>query len=51
MRQDTAHEALEKLRLWLDDLRETHPRYADQSALFMLMLERFKTDIYPEEEA
>ena len=50
MNPDSAHEALEKLRLWLDDLRENHPRYADQSALFLLMLERFKTDNYPEEE-
>lgn len=50
-RQRTAldHEALEKLRLWLEDMRENHPRFADEMALFLLMLERFKADNYPKE--
>lgn len=47
MSTDSAHEALEKLRLWLEDNRENHPRFANETALFLLMLERFKNDYYP----
>ena len=49
MNTDSAHEALENLRLWLEDARENHPRFANETALFLLMLERFKSDYYPGE--
>lgn len=50
MSTDSAHEALENLRLWLEDNRENHPRFAAETALFLLMLARFKSDYYPGEE-
>lgn len=49
MSTDSAHEALENLRLWLEDTRENHPRFANETALFLLMLARFKNDYYPGE--
>ena len=49
MNADSAYEALENLRLWLEYNRENHPRFANETALFLLMLARFKSDYYPGE--